>query len=120
MGYCVQDFGNFQGYWLFRKKYGEICLCIRDTCMFTSVDIGYMVSPMQHLVSQSLNVRTGSQDMSKNDNSILSVRRAVKVQTSLRNYAQSRQKLYISYTSRGILRLKLRHLVRLERCACFL
>ena len=52
--------------------------------------------------------------MSKNDNSILSVRRAVKVQTSLRKYAQSRQKLYISYTSRGILRLKLRHLVRLD------
>ena len=36
MEYCVQYFCYCQGYWLFRKKYGDICQFIRDTCLFTS------------------------------------------------------------------------------------
>ena len=43
MEYCVQYFGYFQEYWVFRKiKYGPICQFIRDTCLFTSRDMGYL------------------------------------------------------------------------------
>ena len=32
IGYCVQYFGQIQGYWIFRKiNYGDICQFIRDT-----------------------------------------------------------------------------------------
>ena len=36
MGYCVQSFGYFQGYWIFWKiNYGDICQFIRDARLFT-------------------------------------------------------------------------------------
>ena len=46
MGYLVQYFRYFQGYWKFRKiNYGDICQFIRDICLFTSRDMGYLVPP---------------------------------------------------------------------------
>ena len=46
MGYLVQYFRYFQGYWKFRKiNYGDICQFIRDICLFTSRDMGYSVPP---------------------------------------------------------------------------
>ena len=50
MGYLVQYFCYFQGYWKFRKSnYGDICRFIRDICLFTSRDIGYLVPPYTSL-----------------------------------------------------------------------
>ena len=41
MGYCVQYVCYFQKYWIFKKNdYGDICQFIRDTCLFTPMDIG--------------------------------------------------------------------------------
>ena len=64
-GYCY-----CQGYWIFRKKYGNICQFIRDTCLFTSRNIvtppppppskpaftihGYFVSLTPHTVIRLL------------------------------------------------------------------
>ena len=37
----LNNFVYFQGYWIFRKlNYGDICKFIRDTCLFTTWDIG--------------------------------------------------------------------------------
>ena len=40
MGYCVQYFVYFQGYYVFRKiTYGDVCHFIRDTCLFNLRDM---------------------------------------------------------------------------------
>ena len=47
MGYLVEYFGYFQGYLLLWEiNYGDICQFIRDTCLFTSRDMGYLVPPI--------------------------------------------------------------------------
>ena len=45
-------FGYFQGYWLFKKiNYWDICQFIRDTCLFTSRVMGYLVPPYTSLTN---------------------------------------------------------------------
>ena len=43
MGYCVQYFIYFQGYWVFRKTnlFMDIFQFIMDTCIFISREMGY-------------------------------------------------------------------------------
>ena len=55
MGYLVQYLRYFQGYCKFRKiNYGDICRFIRDICLFTSRDIGYLLPPYTSLIYRKL------------------------------------------------------------------
>ena len=59
MGYCVQYFRYFQGYWIFRKiDYRDICQFIRDHSLFTSRDMGYLVPPYTSLFYMVTNIFT--------------------------------------------------------------
>ena len=57
MGYCLQSFGFFQGYQIFREiNYWDICQFISYTCLFISSDMGYLVPP--HPLSKPLKCLT--------------------------------------------------------------
>ena len=57
MGYLVQYYCYFQGYWKYRKiNYWDICRFTRDICLFTSRDMGYLVPPYTSLILKFLDV----------------------------------------------------------------